>query len=85
MIEQITMFTDPLEERALEILKRAVEVGLDREFESHHGGMLTDINYYFNPRDNCFYYSDRIFNSYKPEPWVKKKTKAGIKALFMVD
>ena len=82
MIEQLTMFNDPLEERALEILRRAVAHGVERDFESHHGGDLEDISYYFNPRDKCFYYSDDIFNSYKPEPWVRKKTLEEIRELF---
>ena len=83
MAEQLSMFSDPLEDRALEILRHAVETDLNSHFDSHCGGMLEDISYYFNPRDKCFYYSERIFNSYKPEPWVRRKTSQEINDLFI--
>lgn len=82
MIEQLTMFSDPLEEKALEILRRAASHGLEQDFESHHGGDLEDISYYFNPRDKTFYYSDKVFNSWRPESYVRRKTLEEIKQLF---
>lgn len=83
MLEQITMFSDPLEERAMDILRRAVAHGLDYDFESHHGGDLEGISYYFNPRNDTFYYWHDVFNSWRPESYVRRKTKAEIEEMFI--
>lgn len=85
MFEQIQMFTDPLEEKALQIMRNATATGLERHFDSFEGGDFIGIHYFFSPHDKCFYYSDKIFNTYRPEPWVRKKTMAEIKELFGVD
>lgn len=86
MNEQITMFSDPLEEKAMATLKvHAERYGLEDSFRSYAGGISESYSYFFNPRNNTFYYADKNFNTYEPEPWVRKKTLAEIKELFMED
>ena len=83
MNEQLSMFSDPLEEKALEIIRSAVErFGIDESFDTYYGGMRSDFDFFFDPRTKCFYYSDRLFNNYRPEPWVRKKTIKEIRELF---
>lgn len=86
MNEQITMFNDPLEEKAIRTLKdHAERFGLEDSFRSYAGGTRENYSYFFNPQNNTFYYANKSFNTYEPEPWVRKKTLAEIKELFMED
>ena len=39
MFEQIQTFTDPLEEKALEIMRHATATGLERHFDSNRRGL----------------------------------------------
>lgn len=85
MNEQISMFTDPLREMALKTIRSAIKSvdDIDRIFESYYGGNYKGYQFQFDPKKKCFYYSDRHFNSYKPEPWVRKITRAEIKRMFI--
>ena len=78
------MFTDPLEERALATLRSVIDRsdGLEGAFDGYYGGMREGYCFCFNPKTRCFYYADDNFNTYQPEPWVKKKTYAEIKKIF---
>ena len=83
MNEQLSMFSDPLEEKALEIIRSAVErFGIESAFDSYYGGSRIGFDFFFDPRTKCFYYSDRTFNTYRPQPWVRKKTFREIKEIF---
>lgn len=84
MIEQLTMFSDPLEERALETLRAVAEQanGIERAFNEHYGGCRKDYNFCFNPTTKVFYYSDKSFNNYMRESYVRRKTLEEIKQLF---
>ena len=83
-MEQLSMFTDPLEEKALATLQAVIgrSDGLEGAFDSYYGGMREGYDFFFDPRTKCFYYSDRNFNTYKPEPWVKRMTLNEIKERF---
>lgn len=84
MIEQLTMFSDPLEEQALETLRRVAEQtdGIERAFNEHYGGSRKGYGFCFNPTTKVFYYSDKNFNHYRPESYVRRKTLEEIKQLF---
>ena len=84
MNEQITMFSDPLEERALTTLRRVIERsdGLKGAFDGYYGGMREGYCFCFDPRTKCFYYASNNFNSWRPEPWVRKKTITEIRNIF---
>ena len=84
MNEQISMFTDPLEEKALRTIRSAIkkEEDIDYIFSTYYGGSQKGYSFQFDPGSKCFYYSDKNFNSYKPEPWVRRKTKKEIKELL---
>ena len=84
MMEQISMFNDPVEEKALRILKRVIHT-LDYEFRGNYGGSSSDFHFVFNPSDKTFYYSDKSFSLYKPEAWVRRKTRSEILQMFMED
>lgn len=81
------MFTDPLEERALEILRHLAEQtdGIERAFEGNYGGCLKNFNFVFHPTTKVFYYSDKSFCHYKPESYVRRKTLDEIRAIFTED
>lgn len=85
MNEQMSMFTDPLRERALKTIRSAIKSAddIDRVFESYYGGSQEGYDFLFDPRTKCFYYADDCFNTYKPEPWVRKITRAEIKRMFI--
>jgi hypothetical protein len=80
MNEQMMMFTDPLEEEALKIL-RSVADRLDDVFSSYYGGSRAGFSFAFLP-SGIFYYADRSFNAYEVEPWVRRKTREEIRELF---
>lgn len=84
MNEQISMFTDPLREMALKTIRSAIkkESDIDRVFESYYGGNQKGYAFQFDPRAKCFYYSDKSFSTYKPEPWVRKITRKEIRELI---
>lgn len=84
MNEQISMFTDPLEEKALALLRSVVDRsdGIEGAFDGYYGGTREGFSFCFDPRTKCFYYADDCFNSYKPEPWVRKITKKEIKEII---
>ena len=83
MNEQVSMFTDPVDEQALKILRRAVADGIKKTFDSYYGGTSSGFSFCFDPRTKYFYYAGECFNSYNPEPWVRRKSLAEIKSLFM--
>lgn len=84
MNEQISMFTDPLREMALKTIRSAIkkESDIDRVFESYYGGNHKGYQFQFDPKKKCFYYSDRHFSTYKPEPWVRKITRKEIREII---
>lgn len=84
MNEQISMFTDPLREMALKTIREVIkkESDIDYVFNSFYGGCRTRYEFLFDPRTRCFYYSDKNFSTYKPEPWVRKITKKEIRELI---
>lgn len=85
-MEQLSMFTDPLEEKALATLQAVIgrSDGLEGAFDSYYGGSHKGYSFFFDPRTKTFFYSDRIFNTYKPEPWARKMTFMEIKEKFLL-
>lgn len=85
MNEQMSMFSDPLEEKALNLLRSVVERsdGVEGAFDGYYGGSRVGFSFCFDPRTKCFLYAEDCFNTYKPEPWVRKKTLKEIKELLL--
>lgn len=80
---QLEMFTDPLREKALEVIERALKGSdVDKVFASYYGGTRTGFSFQFDPKTKYFYYSDKFFSTYQPEPWVRKISKEEIRRMF---
>lgn len=79
---QISMFTDPLDERIKEWAQRIAahddwEYRIDFLFDGFSGGMSQSFCYEI--RNKKMMYSDKGFNSYEPGPDVRTITKEEFK------
>lgn len=83
MIEQISMFIDPIDEKVRDRLKMYLtdkwgkafdtEKKIDHLIKGFSGGMVGD--FCWEVRNGILYASDRTFNNFEPDATVRKYTK----------
>lgn len=86
MIEQISMFIDPIDEKVRDRLKMYltdkwgkpfdVEKKIDRLIKGFSGGMVD--GFCWEVRNGILYASDRTFNTFEPDSSVRRYTKSDL-------